>query len=270
MLKRTLRPSWQKKRLILNRNAKMWSKTVAQTWERSKVFLKYTFSSSVWQLKEDTLRRCSELVLTTLPSAPILPLHSAAEGIHIHHTCSLSEKHVLLVYIQHNFSKMQMSAALLDLPVWDKPALWADFGYTRGNFPHSWWLLLNHKSPYLWRVMPHPLQALHTRISHCNPTFLKCETAECYQVSLSLASGKTHMKDWKLRKLKGSVLWKGATLPKGRRLKLLRLSRLPEFGNHWNRVSVYLLKRVHLNTSVKTQEKAACSRGRHAMSEIKE
>lgn len=41
--------------------------------------------------------------------------------------------------------------------------------------------------------MLHPLRALNTTISHCNPTFLNCETAKCYQLSLSLASGKTHM-----------------------------------------------------------------------------
>lgn len=41
--------------------------------------------------------------------------------------------------------------------------------------------------------------------------------------------------------------------------------RLPE-----NRIAAYLLKRVNFNTSLKTWEKAACSRGRHAMSKIKE
>lgn len=40
-----------------------------------------------------------------------------------------------------------------------------------------------------------PLQALNTIISHCNPTFLNCETAKCYQLSLPLASGKTPMKE---------------------------------------------------------------------------
>lgn len=116
---------------------------------------------------------------------------SPAAGIHTQNPYSPSAQH-FLVHTQHNFSKMQITAVPLDLPRWDKLALWAGFHKGRGNFLHISWLELNHKSPYLWRVMLHLLQASNTTISHCNPTLFNCETAKCYQISLCLASGKTH------------------------------------------------------------------------------
>lgn len=174
---------------------------------RAKAFSKYTFRSSVQHLRENTLGRYSETVPSALPSTSTLLLCAPADGNHLRQQpCSLSAQS-LFTHKQDNFSQMQMTAGLSG----PSCVRWA------GPLPKELRSTLSRRHPrnQFRQVMsskktlflPELFQAVNATIPQSNPTFPNCGTAKRYQFSPTLAAGKTHVTDWKLRKLKKVVEW---------------------------------------------------------------